>query len=543
MSRPMLPTPPPPDSTPETSAPGLEAAKGIEVFQELELKLTSDQPIDGEAVAARLREQVQVGEGAIVEQRDAYLDTPGRMLAKAGLAARCRQKRGESRLQLKAVPIDPELIAERTEIAAEVPAGRTPGEAVQGLIERLFPLSLDAVPVPTVELVTQRHAFEVHGAKFRAELCIDHVVATNPSGEGRAEFHELELEFAEGDVDEFRACAAGIGQMFGLKASDETKYLHALRLLGLPGYRYPASRLTLTPEMTTARGGRLLLRHQFKKMLTYETGTRVGLDPEQLHKMRVASRRIRSALRVFRDAFEVEQYKILAREFRWLARELGRVRDLDVQQLSARAWRRDLGKEPAAGWVALDAALRRRWRRARRRLLSKLASRRYRALIEFAALAFDPEGSVPSTDASRVPVVETGDVVLEGLRDRFREGLALALRTREAEDIHDLRIEGKALRYGREMFKSVLSEDVIASIGPLKRFQDALGEIQDAAQAVAVAEDLLRKARKGHEPDEAYVEVLERIRTANEAKVAEGPAVVTASVDRLAPMDRGEASP
>jgi inorganic triphosphatase YgiF len=73
-----------------------------------------------------------------------------------------------------------------------------------------------------------------------------------------------------------------------------------------------------------------VLRRQFTEMRAHESGTRLGEDPEELHDMRVATRRMRAAMKVFEGTLP-ERAKWLREELRWVAGVLGEVRDLDVQ--------------------------------------------------------------------------------------------------------------------------------------------------------------------------------------------------------------------
>ena len=66
------------------------------------------------------------------------------------------------------------------------------------------------------------------------------------------------------------------------------------------------------------------------RMLAAEAGTRAGEDIEQLHKMRVATRRMRSMWRVFDGAYRPRVQERYVRELRVVAAQLGAVRDLDV---------------------------------------------------------------------------------------------------------------------------------------------------------------------------------------------------------------------
>ena len=114
----------------------------------------------------------------------------------------------------------------------------------------------------------------------------------------------------------------------------------------------------MQPADTLAEAGRKIFRFQFSQVLDHEAGTRLGEDIEELHDIRVATRRLRAAFEVFEGVFKPKALKNSPEGLRSTGRTLGQVRDLDVfmekaQQLpgelcprdSARAWRRS----PAPG--------------------------------------------------------------------------------------------------------------------------------------------------------------------------------------------------
>jgi len=80
------------------------------------------------------------------------------------------------------------------------------------------------------------------------------------------------------------------------------------------------------------------LRRQFASFVKHEPGARLGEDEEDVHDMRVATRRMRAALRLFRDYLPKRTTARMMRELRWIALALGEVRDLDVLITQIRAW-------------------------------------------------------------------------------------------------------------------------------------------------------------------------------------------------------------
>ena len=111
----------------------------------------------------------------------------------------------------------------------------------------------------------------------------------------------------------------------------------------------------VTAEDHVAEAGRKVLRFHLARMLAREAGTREGLESEELHAMRVATRRQRAAWRVFGASFRPARTKRYRNGLREIAARLGTVRDLDVLLEAVDAYRADL---PAAEGAALEPMLR-----------------------------------------------------------------------------------------------------------------------------------------------------------------------------------------
>jgi len=87
----------------------------------------------------------------------------------------------------------------------------------------------------------------------------------------------------------------------------------------------------LGPHVALGECARRILETRFREMMSYAEGTRLGEDIEHLHSMRVSSRRLRSAMRNFRDCFDANQFRVHSERVREIAGTLGAVRDLDVR--------------------------------------------------------------------------------------------------------------------------------------------------------------------------------------------------------------------
>jgi CHAD domain-containing protein len=240
---------------------------------------------------------------------------------------------------------------------------------------------------------------------------------------------------------------------------------------------------------------RVLGRH-FREVLGNEPGTRAGRDPERLHDMRVATRRMRAGLKVFAKGLPAGRVDSTRAGLKWLAAALGAVRDLDVQ-----IGLLDSGFRASAGIRAEVKQAFRAWldgqrQRARADMLRVLGSRRYagfvRSLRRF--LQAGPPARPGAPWAAR-PVV---DVVPELIAPRVRlvmlEGRALGAQATAAE-LHAFRISCKRLRYLCEFFADLYGRPAARMVKRLKAVQNALGEHQDGIVGQELLARFMYRAR------------------------------------------------
>jgi len=441
---------------------------------------------------------VRLGEARTVQVHDVYLDTRGRALARAGLSARWRRKDRRGSLQVKPVLLVSGLVLERVELHRDLARGEDAAAALHALLERELAVRLDGKLAPEVELRARREVILVEAGEgeeaCEAELSLDQVTAARPGVRGGPRFLEVELELLRGSVPAFDALCQQIAATPDLSASKGSKHRRALELLGRSPPPLAPPPPTLAPLLPADPAARQICAAQLGAIRGYEGGARLGLDPEYLHKMRVATRRLRAALRALGECFEVRARRWLLGELRWLAGALGAVRDLDVQLLSLEERAARLGQEPREGWEELRAVLRARRDAARAALLAALSAPRYARLLERADALF---ASVPRRRPSHPgaqPVVELAAAILKK-RARNVVRAARACRADPAPAaLHALRIEGKKLRYACEFFGSLYDARFAEGVTRLEAFQDVLGLFQDGIVAGALVSELLDEA-------------------------------------------------
>ena len=241
----------------------------------------------------------------------------------------------------------------------------------------------------------------------------------------------------------------------------------------------------LSGEEPLAEATRRLLRRQFERMLAREDDVRSGEDPEDVHQMRVATRRLRASLQITAPLYDERTVARFRRGLRKIARALGLVRDRDVFLEHVQSYQAGLPEEQRAALEPLLAAVRDERASARRALLADLEAKRY---LRF-KLAFAEFLSTPGAEVAPLP--ETG----RPLRVRDRAGSMLWQRYEDWRafevllpgagdaDLHAARIAGKRMRYTIELFADAFGPRADELLAPLTVLQECLGLIQDAVVA------------------------------------------------------------
>jgi inorganic triphosphatase YgiF len=126
-----------------------------------------------------------------------------------------------------------------------------------------------------------------------------------------------------------------------------------------------------------AEAARKTLYFHLQHMLYHEPGTRLGENIEELHDMRVATRRMRAALRVFHDHLDLNEMRPFAKGLRRAGGTLGAVRDLDVFHDKMQAYLDTLPAERKVELNPLLAAWQAQREQARQEMIAYLDSARY----------------------------------------------------------------------------------------------------------------------------------------------------------------------
>jgi CHAD domain-containing protein len=225
---------------------------------------------------------------------------------------------------------------------------------------------------------------------------------------------------------------------------------------------------------------RAYLRQQEDELARHDPGARLDDDPERIHRIRVATRRARSALRTARPLLDLDWAQGLREELKWLGNELAPARDLDVLLARLASDAAELGKPATTVMRQLEGER----RRAQKRLVAALESPRYLALLGELDRAAD------------APRVRTADANLDKLaRKQFRRlGRAVRALGKSPSDeaLHGVRKRGKRARYAAELADGKRAKKFAEAA---RSFQDVVGDHQDAVVAEERLTALIPRAK------------------------------------------------
>jgi CHAD domain-containing protein len=413
-----------------------------------------------------------------------YVDTPGLLLARAGVTLRHRAESdayGSRDLWTLKLPAAPDGVTlGRHELTWPGGPPDLPPEAVR--LVRAITLGDRLSPV--ARLATRRRRLELRdplGAPL-VEISDDRVT-TGRRGGG---FRELEVELSHGASPSVASSVAD--RLTGAGASAASPRPKLVRALG-PEAQAP-------PDVVVdAVGGQASVRdlvaasiaRAFTALTAHEPGVRLEADPEHVHKARVAVRRLRSDLRTFRPLLSRAWVTHVRDELKWAGGALGAARDADVLEERLRDQLGAAGdvEEPEArellGRLTADRGS------ARAHLVELLDGDRYLALlIRLRDAALDPpmEGVEPS-----LPAANVAPDLVRGAWKRVRKGVKQLGSHPSDAALHEVRKRAKALRYACEALFPATGKQTKKLGRKAEGVQEVLGEMQDAVVARAWLEE------------------------------------------------------
>ena len=226
-------------------------------------------------------------------------------------------------------------------------------------------------------------------------------------------------------------------------------------------------------------------------------GVRLAQDIEYIHRMRVASRRLRSALPLFEACFPQKRYSYWIKHIRKVTRSLGAARDMDVQlEELNKFFEEDASPAYKAGLLRLKLRLSQQRAVAQEKIITTLD-----AIDQEGVLTDLEDYLAPSLARSNLTYPYTPFVYqksYESIATRVEELLSYEPYVDHPEavtELHAMRIAAKRLRYTMEIFAPIYPGELKSYLQTVRKIQDMLGELHDADVWIAFLPDFLQKER------------------------------------------------
>jgi len=402
-----------------------------------------------------------------------YFDTPDLALQKAGVSLRVRESKGRRVLTMKR---GQGLSREEYEAPLE---GDAPPSELAPLREILSEGDAAALkPAFNVRVIRRQRL--VRFAEAEIELALDQGEVSG--GRRASPICEVELELKAGRPEALFELARHLGDYAPLYLSFDTKSDRGQALVAEePVESRRKAKVRLDRHCAAGEAFQANARNALAHVAANAVLLREAPDAEAVHQLRIAARRLRSALAVYRPVVEGPGYEAVKAELRWLAKSFDAARDLDVFAADVLAPAGDLDARPS-GLDALAVTVEQARDAARRRACETAASARFRRLM-IDATAWMETGEWRNGSAAAEPARDLAARLLgQRLRKLLKRGAHL--KTRDDAARHQLRIAAKKLRYAAEGFSGLYPEKKVERlVDRLKTLQDVLGELNDIATA------------------------------------------------------------
>jgi CHAD domain-containing protein len=414
-----------------------------------------------------------------------YYDTADGRLAAAGVTLRRRTGGDAAGWHLK-LPVAPHVRDEIREPLADAPPAT--------LLALTRSRTRGAALVPVMDLLSERDVrhLRAEDGTLLAEVSLDRVHAARPDGR-TASWTEVEAELAEGPPALLDRLDKRLRKA-GLRPSPfPSKLQRALEETA------PATARTAAPAAPGDTVGDLVLgyvRTQTEALIALDPAVRRDL-PDAVHRMRVATRRLRSCLRTFHRVLDRRATDPLGAELKWLAAELGRDRDREVlhDRLTAALDALPRGLQPGPVAARLRTHDRAHRTGNRDRLTAVLDGSRHLALLDaLDALLADPPLRPKAAEPAEPALLRAVRDDTRRVDRRIREALAAPPGEERDRALHEARKAAKRARYTAEAATPVLGGRARGHAQRITGLQDLLGDHQDSVQTRRALRDLAGQA-------------------------------------------------
>ena len=421
--------------------------------------------------------------------RAVYHDTADLALFRWGITLRRREGGSDEGWHMK-LPVAGADGSARDELRLPLDSGAV-GSVPGAFVEVVSPLLRERPLMAAVTLSTERAPQVLHdtGGTALVEV-VDDIVSVLRDGRTVSVFREVEVEAVDADDPAaHEAMAAVVDLLLGMGA-EPSSVSKAASALG-PRTAEPPDVPSLPvpgPGGLAVDAIRAVLAQHVRHLLMADIGVRRDL-PDSVHQMRVAARRLRSALATFGPLFDPEADAALREELKWMASELGAIRDTEVMvdRLDRHAGELDDPDDTERARAAIDPLLAARLAAARSSALAALRSDRHQQLVDDLMTA---AVSPPVTDAAYAPCDEVLLPLVAKTWRRLRRAIDALELDGPSPTWHAARIKAKRARYAADAVAPVFGKPMRRYAEVMSDVTELLGDHQDAHIAQAILREL-----------------------------------------------------
>lgn len=246
-------------------------------------------------------------------------------------------------------------------------------------------------------------------------------------------------------------------------------------------------------------GMKLVLVTRFEELYGFQETALDWSDPEGVHSMRVASRRLRSALRDFLPYLRKRGLTSVQKRLKNVAGALGEVRDHDVAIMALEELDKKAPDNVSTTLKQFIETAKERREQVREDLKSVLDKTQLDQLQSDFVAAIDAATAMDGTKAASKPQITYLKMSRAVISDRLKELEKLSAdvyKPFEVEALHDMRIAAKRLRYAVELFQSCWGRAIGTYAKRAARMQTALGDLHDCDVWIENFGDAIDEARK-----------------------------------------------
>jgi triphosphatase len=439
---------------------------------------------------------------------DTYLDTDDWRIHRAGFALRVRSGSGKTEATLKSLHSASTEVADRRELSETMENSDSDAirESLGPVGTRVSAVSGARTLLPLFELRTSRQRFAIRRsdeATQLGEIALDETVISQPHGEPRASVLRVEVEALTEAHEPLRSLVRILRSNCALEAASDTKYSLGLKSVGLAPPALESGATAVDASMTVAEVAMVNLRRYLADWHQHEPGARLGDDPEELHNLRIAGRRLDAILRQFQPFLPPELSSIRA-TLKTLLGALGRARDLDVALSELQNFARKMPKSDRATVKPLTKHWVSERDRARAQMLSVLDSVWVQKNLHELTLLLAASAAQSRASSGGLALHACPEIIRRRFRKLRKRADALTLDS-STEEYHEIRGQVKKLRYALETVADLYGKPADDMVRALRGWQENLGVQQDSAVAIQRLNALAGAKPKGIPPETLFL--------------------------------------